>query len=179
MSEHPWLAAYPKHTKWDQDFTAKPLHSMVEKSAADYPDAIAYDFMGREMTFAELADQVNMMAKGLQDLGVGKGSHVGIFMPNCIQFAVAYFGILRAGGTVVNYSPLYSEPELIAQVEDSETDVMITLDLVALYPTIQNVARKSRLKKLVVDSFSGSLPFPKNILFRLFKGRMIAKVEQD
>ena len=111
--------------------------------------------------------------------GVGKGTHVGIFMPNCPQFSVAYFGILKAGGTVVNYSPLYSEQELINQVEDTETDMMITLDLEALYPIIQRVTGKSRLKHLVVDSFSNALPFPKNILFKLLKGKMISTIVKD
>jgi len=179
MTEHPWLKTYPEHVKWDQKFTAKPLYSIMEDSAAKFPDCVAYDFMGKEFTYRDVMDQVNRMARGLQDLGVGKGSHVGIFMPNCPQFAVAYFGILKAGGTVVNYSPLYSEQELINQVEETDTDVMITLDLEALYPTIRKVAQKSRLKHLVVDRFSNALPFPKNILFRLLKGGMVAKIIPD
>ncbi|VAV87650.1 Long-chain-fatty-acid--CoA ligase [hydrothermal vent metagenome] len=179
MTEHPWLATYPKHVKWDQKFTAKPLYALVEDTAAEFPDLIAYDFMGKTLSYRDLLAQVNHMAKGLQELGVKKGRHVGIFMPNCTQFAVAYFGILKAGGTVVNYSPLYSEHELIQQVEDSETDIMITLDLAALYPTMHKVAQQSRLKHLVVDQFASGLPFPKNILFKLFKSNAIAKVVKD
>ncbi len=179
MTDHPWLATYPKHVAWDQKFTAKPLYCLVDDTAAEFPDNIAYDFMGRELSYRDLLDQVNRMAKGLQGLGVGKGTHIGIFMPNCPQFAVAYFAILKAGGTVVNYSPLYAEHELIAQVEDSETDIMITLDLAALYPTIQAVTEKSRLKHLVVDQFANALPFPKNILFKLFQGSKIAKIVRD
>ncbi|MBL4801976.1 MAG: long-chain fatty acid--CoA ligase [Emcibacter sp.] len=179
MTEHPWLATYPKHVKWDQEYIAKPLYTLVEDAARDFPDCIAYDFMGKELAYCDFLDQVNRMAKGLQGLGVGKGCHVGIFMPNCPQFAIAYFGILKAGGTVVNYSPLYSEYELIQQVEDSETDIMVTMALAALYPTIHRVAQKSRLRHLVVDQFSSALPFPKNILFKLFKRSMIAQVAQD
>ncbi|PCI49247.1 MAG: dicarboxylate--CoA ligase PimA [Alphaproteobacteria bacterium] len=179
MVEHPWIAGYPKHVAWDQKFTAKPLYALVEDAAQDFPDCIAYDFMGKQLSYRDFLARVNRMAKGLQGLGVGKGVHVGIFLPNCPQFAIAYFGILKAGGTVVNYSPLYVEHELIAQVEDSETDIMITMDLAALYPTIHEVARKSRLKHLVVEHFSNALPFPKNILFRLLKGGMVARIIQD
>ncbi|MCF6216590.1 MAG: long-chain fatty acid--CoA ligase [Emcibacter sp.] len=179
MMKHPWLSNYPKHIKWAQNYTAKPLYSLVVDAADKNPDAIAYDFMGKLVSYRDLHDQVCRMAKGLQGLGVGKGSHVGIFMPNCPQFPVAYFGILMAGGTVVNYSPLYSEHELINQVEDSETDIMITLDLASLYPTIHEVARKSRLKHLVVGGFSDAMPYAKALLFKIFKSSIISKVNKD
>ena len=87
--------------------------------------------------------------------------------------------VSKAGGTVVNYSPLYSESELLFQVENSETDIMVTLDLDALYSRIRSVSEKSRIKKLIVSSFSTILPFPKNILFKLFKSSAIAKVVKD
>ncbi|NOZ43144.1 MAG: long-chain fatty acid--CoA ligase [Alphaproteobacteria bacterium] len=179
MIKHPWVPNYPEHVAWDQEFVAKPLYALLEDTAARFPDGIAYDFMGKETRYRDLLDQANCMACGLQKLGVGKGSHVGIFMPNCPQFAVAYFGILKTGGTVVNYSPLYSERELIAQVEDSETDIMITLDLAVLYPVIHAVTRKSRLKHLVVDAFSTTLPFPKNFLFKWLQGSRISRPVRD
>ncbi|VAX03326.1 Long-chain-fatty-acid--CoA ligase [hydrothermal vent metagenome] len=177
--QHPWLSNYPKHIQWAQNYTAKPLYSLVVDAADKNPDAIAYDFMGKLVSYRDLHDQVCRMAKGLQGLGVGKGSHVGIFMPNCPQFPVAYFGILMAGGTVVNYSPLYSEHELINQVEDSETDIMITLDLASLYPTIHEVSRKSRLKHLVVAEFSDAMPYAKALLFKIFKSSAISKISKD
>jgi len=179
MTNHPWLATYPEYVIWDKKYTAKPLYTLVEDAARKLPKSIAYDFMGKETSFADLLDQVNRMARGLQELGVGKGTQVGIFLPNCPQFAVAYHGILKAGGTVVNYSPLYSEQELINQVEDSQTDVMITADLASLYPIIHEVARKSRLKHLVVDQFSNAMPYAKVMLFKLFKSQSIVTPVQD
>ncbi len=176
---HPWLKTYPKHVSWDQSFEAKPLYSIIEDSANEFPDNVACDFMGKKTSYHDLLTQVNQMAKGLQGLGVGKGVHVGIFMPNCTQFVVAYFGILKAGGTVVNYSPLYSEHELIQQVEDSETDVMITLDLRAIYGKIQKVAEESRIKHVVVDEFFSSYPFPKNILYKMFNGKIVEDPVKD
>ncbi|MCK5424874.1 MAG: long-chain fatty acid--CoA ligase [Emcibacter sp.] len=179
MAEHPWLATYPKHVEWDQEFEPKPLYALVEDTAAEFPDAIAYDFFGKQLKYGDFLDQVNRMAKGLQGLGVGKGVHVGIFLPNCPQFAIAYFGILKAGGTVVNYSPLYSVPELIAQVEDSETDIMVTMGLKELYDTIHEVVEKSRLKHLVVEDYGNALPLPKKILFKLLKSSVIADLVDD
>ncbi|PHZ85846.1 long-chain-fatty-acid--CoA ligase [Paremcibacter congregatus] len=179
MTQKPWLKNYPAHVAWDQKFDAKPLYTLVDDAAAEFGDCVAYDFMGKETTYNDLLQQVNRMARGLQDIGVGKGVHVGIFMPNCPQFSVAYFGILKAGGTVVNYSPLYSEQELINQVEETDTDIMITLDLAALYPQMEKVCQKSRLKHLVVDRFCNALPFPKNLLFRFLKSSMTASVVKD
>jgi len=179
MIGHPWLPTYPKHVAWDQTFMAQPLYKIIEDSAQNFPDNMAYNFMGAELSYRDLLEQVCQMAKGLQGLGVGKGTNVGIFMPNCPQFIIAYFGILRAGGTVVNYSPLYSEHELIGQVEDSETDVMLTVDLISLYPTIQEVAKKSRLKHLVVDKFSHAMPLSKRVMFDLFKSKATLKHRED
>jgi len=177
--QHPWLSTYPKHVDWAKHYTGKPLFTLVDDAQRKFPNAVAYSFMGKEITYSDLLDQVDRMARGLQGLGIGKGSHVGIFMPNCPQFVVAYFGILKAGGTVVNYSPLYSVSELIGQVEDSETDVMITLDLASLYSTIQDVAHKSRLKHLVVDKFSHAMPCHKAIMFGLFYNKATTKPVQD
>ncbi len=177
--DHPWLASYPKHVAWDRKFTAKPLYTLVDDAAREFPDHIAYDFMGKQLTYRDFLTQVNHLAKGLQGLGVGKGTHVGIFMPNCPQFAVAYFGILKTGATVVNYSPLYSEHELIAQVNDSETDVMITVDIKQLYATIHAVAQKSRLKHLVVDQFSNAFSLSNKIWFKFLHGNLKARPVRD
>ncbi len=179
MQQHPWLNSYPEHVRWDQSFEGKPLYALVEEAASRYGTRTFMEFMGRETSFAELAALVDRLAAGLQALGVGKGVQVGLFLPNCPQFVIAYFAILKAGGTVVNYSPLYSVPELMQQVEDSETDFMFTLDLEALYPKIRTVCEQSRLRKLIVSSLDWALPFPKNILFRLLKSRDIARIVRD
>ncbi|MFC7049159.1 long-chain-fatty-acid--CoA ligase [Emcibacter nanhaiensis] len=179
MSEHLWLNSYPSNADWHKKFDGAPLFKVVDDSVAAFGDKVALEFLGREITYGELGEMIDRMTAGLQSIGVKKGIHVGIFMPNCPQFVITYFAILKAGGTVVNYSPLYSVPELMKQVEDSETDVMVTLNLAALYPQIRKVAEQSRLKKLVVSGFDWGLPFPKNILFRLFKKSMVAPVVKD
>ncbi len=176
MTERPWLKSYPRTIRWDERFEAKPLYSVFDDTARERPDAPYLDFFDKTYSYREASDLIARLTKGLQDLGVIRGTKVGLFLPNCPQYVIGYYAILKAGGIVVNYSPLYSVPELLHQVEDSETDFMITLDLEALYPKIKEVFDKSRLKKLIVGSFAGSLPFPKNWLFRLFKAKAISKV---
>lgn len=179
MSEYPWLENYPKHVKWDQEFTGKSLYSLINETAPKVPNNIALDFLGKTWTYAELHDQIDKAAKALQDMGVEKGVKVGLFLPNCPQFIVIFFAVAKIGGTIVNYSPLYSESELLFQAENSDTDIMVTLDLDALYTKMRSVVNKTQIRKLIVANFSESLPFPKNILFKLFKGSAIAKVIKD
>ena len=177
--QHPWLSKYPNHVRWDAEIPERPLYALLDDSVAKFPTNESMDFLGKTYTYSELGDMVNHAAAGFQELGVGKGVKVGLFLPNCPQFIVSYFGILKAGGTVVNYSPLYSEEELLHQIEDSKTDVMVTLSLEALYPKMGAMLQKSRVKKLVVGALQDVLPFPKNLLFPLVKSKEIAKVPSN
>jgi long-chain acyl-CoA synthetase len=178
-NEYPWLKKYPEAVKWDTKFEPKPLWRILDDAVATYPNSLFIDFLGKRTTYAEVGAMVDRAAKGFQDIGVGKGVKVGLFLPNCPQYVIAYFGILKAGGTVVNYSPLYSEPELEHQIEDSHTDMMVTLNLKALYPKMEHLLPHTRLKKLIVGTMPEVLPFPKSFLFPLAKGKEIAKVADD
>ena len=179
MIKHPWLKNYPKHVRCDQEFEGKPLCSLIDDTAAQVPDNIALDFMGKTWTYGELQDQVNKAAKGFQDLGVTKGTKVGLFLPNCPQFIVAFFAISKAGGTVVSYSPLYSESELKFQAENSDTEIMLTLNLDALYTKMKKVVSETAIKKIIIADFAEVLPLPKSLLFKIFKSSAIAKVVKD
>ena len=142
MSEHSWLDHYPENVMWDQKFIGKPLCHLIDETADRIPSNIAMDFMGKSWTYGRLQKLINSACKSFQELGVKKGVKVGLYMPNCPQFIIAFFAINKAGGTVVSYSPLYSERELLHLVEDSETDIMISMDLEALYPKIKNVVEQ-------------------------------------
>ena len=176
---HPWLAGYPEHVSWDAEIPEGPLFAILDDSVRRFPTHEAMDFLGRTWSYAELGAMVDRAAAGFRSLGVEKGVKVGLFLPNCPQFVTAYFGILKAGGTVVNYSPLYSEEELAYQIEDSETDIMVTLGLAALYPKMAALLARTRIRKLVVGQLQDVLAFPKNLLFPLLKRSEIAKVPDD
>ena len=176
---HPWLASYPDHVNWDAEIPEGPLFAILDESVRRFPDNEAMDFLGKTYSYAELGRMVDRAAAGFRSLGVEKGVKVGLFLPNCPQFVVSFFGILKAGGTVVNYSPLYSEEELAQQIEDSETDIMVTLGLTALYPKMAALLRKTRIRTLVVGQLQDVLSFPKNLLFPLLKRSELAKVPDD
>lgn len=179
MTDHSWLKSYPEGVDWNMPIPAKPLFKLLDDAVARFPQRPCIDFLGRIYTYGEIDVLVDRAAAGFQGLGVEKGTKVGLFLPNCPQFVICYYAILKAGGTVVNYSPLYSEPELLQQIEDSQTDIMVTLNLTALYPKAQAVLEQSRLKLLVVGTMSEVLPFPKNWLFPLVKRRDIVRAPND
>ncbi|MFN3701681.1 MAG: long-chain-fatty-acid--CoA ligase [Alphaproteobacteria bacterium] len=177
MSEqnYPWLKTYPAKPGWSLDIPDKTMIEAFRETIARKPNATAMDFLGKTYTWAELGKSVDKFAAGLQALNIGKGQKVGIFLPNCPLFLIAYYGIMHAGATVVNYNPLYASGELKHQIEDSETDMLITLDLAALYPKAHEMLESTRLKRLVIGNFTDMLSFPKNILFPLLKAKDVAK----
>jgi len=179
MNEQVWEKSYPPGVSWQLDVPAKPVYSILDEAARRWPKVVACDFLDKKVTYQELADLVERAAKGFQAMGVGEGVHVGLFLPNTPHYLVAFFGVLKAGGRVVNYSPLDAEAELKHKIEDSKTDIIVTLDLQVLYPRMGMMLGQTRLKKLVVGSLPDFLPFPKNLLFPLARKKDIAAVPKD
>ncbi len=159
-----WERHYPEGVNWKTPIAKKPLFHIIDQAADKYPHNTAIEFAGRSWNYAELGRMVNRVAAGLQDLGVTKGTKVGLFLPNTPYSIMFFFGILKAGGTVVNYNPLYVERELQGQIEDSETDIMVTLDQQPLLDKMETMLKVTRLKKLIVCPASGVQPFVTQIL---------------
>jgi long-chain acyl-CoA synthetase len=174
-----WSTDYHHPTDWDRSFAPLSLPDMLAASVARRGDAPMLDFMGRQFSYARVARGAAQVARGLQRLGIGKGSRVGLFLPNVPHYVAAYYGALAIGATVVNFSPLYTARELEDQVEDSGTDTLFTVSAAALLPTALQVLDGSSLKRLVVGSVAGGLACHKAILYRLFKRADIAPIPSD
>lgn len=174
-----WLKSYPEGIEWDVKIDERPLFALLDEAEEKYPAKTALDFMGRKTTYLELAENVRKLAAGLQELGVRPGVNVGIFMPNCPQFIMSFYAILRAGGTVVNYNPLYSVTDLSRQIDDSATEIMITLSLTVLYPKVAACLGRTKLRKIIVSDFQDELPMAKRIGFQLTHKKDIATIPQD
>ena len=177
-NDYVWLKKYPSKPDWHMEIPARSMVEVLEETVAKKPNEQAFDFMGNGTThtWAQLLDLVNRFAKGLQDQGVKKGDKGGLFLPNCIYVPIAYYAVLKIGATVVNFNPLYAEAELRYQIEDSDTDIFVTLDLALMTDKAVKMLAETRLKKLIVCPFIDILPFPKNILFPLFKAKDRGKV---
>ncbi|MDB6001782.1 MAG: dicarboxylate--CoA ligase PimA [Rhizobacter sp.] len=179
MTDRPWLASYPEHLQWDAPIALRAVPDILDEAVARWPDRYALDFMGRRTTYRELGDAVARAACGLQRLGVGPGVHVGLYLPNTPHYVIAFFAVLKAGGVVVNYSPLDAERVLEHKVADSETDLMVTLDLALLYPQIERLLHATRLKKVVVGSLGEMSGNPAAVTAQMRGAGLLAEVAFD
>ncbi len=179
MSNYVWEKSYPPGVKWELEVPRLTLQDALDESAAQHANSPLLDFLDKKLTFDEIKKLSDRAAKGFQQLGVKPGVHVGLYLPNVPHYIIAFFGILKAGGVVVNYSPLDAERELEHKIEDSETDFLVTLDVTALYPKIAPKLKNTRLKKLIIGSIADYLPFPKNLLYPLAKKKEISKWPHD
>ncbi len=171
-----YLKSYPKYTTWDAPIDTYTLHTMWDDIPDMYKNNDAIAFMGTTLSFAEVQNEITVMTARLQKLGVDKGTSVGIFMANGPWYVICYYAILQAGGIVVNFNPLYAADELLYQIEDSNVEVMMTLDLALLYDTLTGFLGKGALQNIVVCPFDKHLPPVKRLLFNLLKSKQKAKV---
>ncbi|MDF7777051.1 AMP-binding protein [Sphingomonas sp. AOB5] len=177
--EQVWRSAYLHPGPWDQHLPPLSMVDLFEASANAHPQAPLLDFLGRKYSYAETMDGANRVACGLRAMGYGPGDRIGLFLPNVPHYVAAYYGILKLGATVVNFSPLYTVDELSQQVADSGTKLLFTISATALLPTALAVLEKSHLERLVVGSVAGALPGAKSLFYRLFRGSEVAKTPDD
>ncbi len=157
----------------------RTIPSLLEDAVAGFAASPAILFLGRRWTYAELEKDVTRATRGLQDIGVAAGTRVGLCLPNTPYSVIYFFAVLRAGGIVVNFNPLYVERELAHQIADSGTEVMVTIDLAAIYPKVAAVAARSGLRHIVVCSMAGALPWWKGQAFRIASRAALAAVAED
>src|ERR1700736_3391555 len=175
----PWLKAYPPGIDWHARFAEEPLYRFLETSLARFPDNPCLDFLGKRYSYAEVGALVSRTARGFAALGVGKGTRVGLMLPNTPYYVVAYYAILMAGGTVVNLNPLYAPPEVRHLVEDSGAEIMLTLDLPAHYRLLASLLGNTCLRKIVLCPMADILPPAKSALYRLLKRGDMAAWPRD
>ncbi len=174
-----WQEKYQHPRPWDSPIPVMTVPEMFAQSAARHPGAPMLDFLGRSYDYASTEKAVRKVAHGLQQLGIGKGARVGLFLPNTPHYVAAYYGAMLAGATVVNFSPLYTVDELATQVEDSGTEILFTISANALLPSALKVLDKSSLQRLVVGSIAGVLPPFKSFLYRMLKRAEVTVVPED
>ena len=174
-----WTRHYNHPTPWNQEFAPLTMPDMFLGSVARKGSAPLLDFMGRRFSYDAVAAEARRVAHGLQAMGVGPGTRIGLFLPNVPHYVSAYYGAMMAGATVVNFSPLYTADELAHQAEDSGTRVLFTLSAKALLPTALKVLERSSLQELVVGSVAEALNPLKSIAYRLFKRDEVAPIPDD
>ncbi len=175
----PWLASYPPQIDWAAPLPSAQVWTLLDDAVNRFPDNRFLEFLGKWWTYRDAADQVNRLALGLQRLGVRKGQRVGLFLPNTPYFVIAYYAILKVGAVVVNLNPLYTARELTHHINDSDTELVFTLDMKRLYEKLIGLVGATSLKRLIMCALTDALPFPKNLIFPLLRGRELCRWERD
>ncbi len=174
--DKPWIKNYEAGVRANLDYPPVPLHQFLENTVAKFPNQVVTIFgsvvhqlggalMDATMTYKELDEQVNRLANALMAMGVKKGDRVAIFLPNCPQFVITYYAILKIGAIVSPNNPLYVARELEHQLNDSGSETIVCLS--RFYPTVQQVRAHTKLKNVIVANIKEYFPPLLKLLFSL------------
>ncbi|HWV09929.1 MAG TPA: long-chain fatty acid--CoA ligase, partial [Pseudomonas sp.] len=155
--DRPWLQSYPKGVPAEIDVNEfHSVASVFDASVAKFRDRPAYSSFGKVLTYGETDALVEQFAAYLLgELKLKKGDRVALMMPNCLQYPVATFGVLRAGLTVVNVNPLYTARELKHQLVDAGVTALVVVDNFG--DTVEQVIADTPVKHVVTTGLGDLL----------------------
>ena len=159
-----WLKNYQAGVAHEIDINQfQSVTEVFDRSVKKFSDRPAMACMGKVLSYAELDALSGQFASFLQHkLGLAKGDRVAVMMPNLLQYPLAVFGTLRAGGIVVNVNPLYTPRELEHQLKDSGAETIVILENFA--GVLEQVLPRTRVKNVVIASIGDMLGFAKGAL---------------
>ncbi|MDP9297529.1 MAG: long-chain fatty acid--CoA ligase [Actinomycetota bacterium] len=176
MTEHrPWFATWRAGVpKTLEPYPEVSVHSTLVDAAAGFPNSVALAFFGKHVSYRELIGEVDRFSAVLAGLGVKKGDRVGLLLPNCPQYVIAWYAAVRLGAIAVGNNPLYTRRELLHQLRDFAPAVMVALD--QLYPSLAPIREDAGITHVVVTGLTDYMPFPLSLLAPI-KFRRDAKKE--
>jgi len=175
MDDRRWHKSYAPGVPKALEYEKLTLSQALSRSAKNFPDHTALNYMGKKISFKELDGLVNAFARALQEMGIGPGDKVALCLPNIPQAIIANYAVFRIGAVTVQNNPLYTERELQYQLNDSDSRIIITLTL--LIPRVQKIKADTRIEKIIGCHINSYLPFPKKQLFPYVKKDMYRKLE--
>jgi long-chain acyl-CoA synthetase len=134
----PWLRHYPDGVPAHVEVPGSSVPGLLEDSVRRWPDRTALLYYGARWSYRRLWAESGRFAAALQREGIRAGDPVGLYLPNCPAYPIAFLGILRAGAMVVQVSPLYLGQDLVRLLKDAGPKALVTLEL--LYPNLARVA---------------------------------------
>ncbi len=151
-ASRPWLKHYDYWIRPNMTYPTRPLYEILSTTTAEMPDGHATQFLGAALTYREIKQRTDRLASALRRLGIAKGDRVAIMLPNCPQYIVSAFAILRLGGVVVNINPTYTARELQNVATDSGARVLITLNQLATLAL--EIRATSDIEQIIVTSLA-------------------------
>ena len=154
IAEKPWLKGYKlgpyKLPQTKEPYPKMSVHSLLDAAAAEFPDHSVCFYLGNEITYKDLKLLADSLAAALADLGVRKGDKVATILPNCPQFIISDFGILKAGATHVPCSPLHKAADLIYEIGDSGAETVICCD--ESLELVDSIKDRTKIKNIILTS---------------------------
>src|ERR1700694_820449 len=148
----PWLNHYNYWVPAHMNYPRRPLYEILRIAASEVPDRPATGFPGANLTYSQIKEQPDKFATALARLGIKQGDRVGVMLPNCPQYVIAAFAILRLGATVVTTNPLYTPREVLVVAKDSAMRALLTLD--ALAPIALAVLDQTKIETIIITSLA-------------------------
>ncbi len=149
--QNSWFKHYPESIASTIDIPNVSLQDMLKKTVEDYPDHIALSFYQKKITYRELGHLSSGFGSALQNTcNMKPKDRVAIMLPNCPQFAISYYGVLKAGGTITQINPMLVERELQYILADSGAESIVIYD--ALYPRLKAIQEETNVKNVIVVS---------------------------
>src|SRR3984893_18194445 len=143
----PWLRHYDYWVPEQANFPRQPIYQILNLAATQFGERPATVFLDAKLSFGELKELADKLATALSRLGIGKGDRVGIMLPNCPQYLVSFFAIVRLGAIVTNVNPIYTPREVELVAKDSCMRAMITLDVLA--ETVLGVQAQGQIEHII------------------------------
>jgi long-chain acyl-CoA synthetase len=170
MTNRPWLAHYDSTVPQTlAPYPDQTLLDVVRQRATERPDAVALRFEGARTTYRELIEQAESFAHALEERGVKRGDRVALLLPNSPQFIIAELGAWMAGALVAPMNPTYPDDEMGALLERAGATVAVVL--APFYERLKAAQPRTTVRHVIIAYVRDALPFPKSLLFRLFKER--------
>ncbi len=165
--EKVWLNSYEPGVPHSIDYPSLSLYELFKQSAENHKELPAVQFMGRELTYSELRQQINGLTCALNEMGVKKGDRVAVHLPNSTQFPIAFYAILALGAIVVPCNPLYIAREMQYQLNNSGAETIITIS--RFYNMIKEIQPKTGLKNIITTNIKDYFPGGLKILYTIVK----------
>jgi long-chain acyl-CoA synthetase len=149
----PWFKSYDPYVPRTLEYSDATLADFLMDTAVKYPDNVATTFNDIDLTYRQINEKVNGFAHALRDLGVKKGHRVALVLPNSPTYVIAFYAIMKIGAVVVNINVMSHGTELAKFLNDSDSEIVITLDL--FVNNVAGVIGKTALKTIIVHSVFG------------------------
>jgi long-chain acyl-CoA synthetase len=155
----------------------EPLIKSFDRACEKYPDRTAIIYIGEKFSYGRLKGLIDRFATALYDLGVRKNDKVMLYIPNCPQFLIGYFGAQQIGAIPVPVSPIYTPYEIKYLINDSGAETVLCQDTNFRY--IREVFPETGLKRAIVTNYVDLLPWYKRMVGELFDKVPDGVVERD